>query len=64
MDMGCRCAWEAPLVRQSAGMAEEGAALRERRRLDRALPDFGRCRRVGTKQVRRQRTPPRVKASK
>ena len=46
MNMGRRCVWEAPLVRHCAGAAAEGAALRERRRLD-----FGRYHWVDTKQT-------------
>ena len=38
--MGRRCVWEAPLVRQWAGAAAEGAALCERRRLDRVFHRF------------------------
>ena len=40
VDMGRRCVWKALLFRQRAGTAAEGAALRERRRLDGVLRRF------------------------
>ena len=38
--MGRRCVWKALLFRQRAGAVAEGAALRERRRLDGVLRRF------------------------
>ena len=54
MGMGRRCVWEA---------AEDGAALRARRRIDRMLRRFWGAPK-GTKQVRRQKTSLRVGATK